>query len=131
MTAIFTNAIEEFPVLDCVGASPEKVEHLAAYLREVRAADPELLEAEFAAIRALWGTGHNHEQFAAYTLNHRLSSILLEWDAETLTQAAPGISPQASETWLRLAVRLRTVASDIDAVLASHEAASSDIGETR
>lgn len=117
MTATLKKAVEDFPILDGILVSPKKVIKLAEYLRTVRDTDPELLEAELAALESVWGTTPDEGQLAAYDLNQHISLILFGWDSEVLRTAVPGLSKHTVANWKHLATRLRALATEIEGVL--------------
>lgn len=117
MTATFEAAIEEFPSLSMVHASPDKVVNLASYLRLVRDTDSSQLAIELAAIDVVWGSKSDPAQAAAFNMNQRLGRILFDWDSTVLANASDTLSDEAVATWKRLATRLRATADQIEGVL--------------
>lgn len=117
----FLTACESWPALAAIREAhgDEAAGRVYAFFLRLESADDEeryIRERE--ALDLVWGPVLNESGTeSAFEMSRELGAIAALWDQEVLANAAGSLSPSARLSWMRFAVRLREIASEVQEAL--------------
>lgn len=117
----FRSACDSWPALAAIREAhgDEAARRVHAFFERLSASgDDERYTRERDALNLVWGPVSNESGTeAAFEMSRELDAIAALWDREVLRNAAPNLSPSARLSWMRFAVRLRSIASEVQEAL--------------
>lgn len=117
----FRSACDSWPALASIREShgDEAAKRVHTFFERLSASgDEERYVREREALDLVWGPVSNEPGTeAAFEMSRELGALAALWDQEVLRNAAPNMSPSARLSWMRFAVRLREMASEVQEAL--------------
>lgn len=117
----FRSACDSWPALAAIREAhgDEAARRVHTFFERLSASgDDERYTRERDALNLVWGPVSNESGTeAAFEMSRELDAIAALWDREVLRNAAPNLSPSARLSWMRFAVRLRSIASEVQEAL--------------